>query len=225
MNIVKNLFRRDTITYYQKRIAMLGCESKLTVANFLLSRLFVELLLFIALLFIPKFGILISFIVVIIFHYLYSYFLIDSNISVRCSELYEEALIYFQMLKLSLKSTYDLRKSLEIVSSKLNNCFSKDFQKSLQKNKYNNNLISVFKDMENKTPNQDVIVSLIDLSESSNCDTTLTNIINNLQHKKNQLVKRHYSQLPFKLTIIGLTFIVSFIVLIVYMESILNILG
>src|SRR5574344_2082 len=144
MNITKNLFQKSTIKHYEDKISKLGCESKLSASNFLLSRLFIELILFFSLLFIPKFGILFSFLVVIIFHLLYPYFLIDANISVRTNELYEEALIFFQMLKLSLKGTNDLRKSLEIVSSKLNNCFAKDFLKSLQKNKYNNNLILVF---------------------------------------------------------------------------------
>ena len=90
MNIVKNIFRNSTITYYEKRISALGPSSKLTVANFLLSRLFIELILFIALLFIPKFGIIIAFISVLLFHNLYPYFLIDSNVSIRSSELYDD---------------------------------------------------------------------------------------------------------------------------------------
>ena len=225
MNIVKNIFRNSTITYYEKRISAIGPSSKLTVANFLLSRLFIELILFIALLFIPKFGIIIAFISVLLFHNLYPYFLIDSNVSIRSSELYDEALIFFQMLKLSLNNTNDLRKSLEIVSQKLNNGFAKDFDKSLKKNKYNNSILLVFKDMENKTPNQDIIVSLIDLSESNNYDMTLANIINNIQQKNKQIIKRKYTQLPFKLTIIALTFILSIVLLIVYMPSILSSLG
>ncbi len=225
MNIVKNIFRNSTIKYYEKRISALGPSSKLTVVNFLLSRLFIELILFIALFFIPKFGIIIAFISVLLFHNLYPYFLIDSNVSIRTNELYEEALIFFQMLKLSLHSTNDLRKALEIVSQKLNNGFAKDFAKSLKKNKYNNSILLVFKDMESKTPNQDIIVSLIDLSESNDYDMTLAKIINNIQQKNKQIIKSKYTQLPFKLTIIALTFILSIVLLIVYMPSILSSLG
>jgi hypothetical protein len=225
MNIVKRIFRSSTIKYYSKKISSLGASSKLTVYNFLLSRLFIELLLFILLFFIPKFGIIIALISVILFHNLYPYFLIDSNISIRNNDLYDEALIFFQMLKLSLKSSNDMRKSLEIVALKLNNDFAKDFDKSLKKNKYNNSLLLVFKDMENKTSNQDIIVSLIDLSESNDYDLTLNKIIKNLQQKNKQIIKRKYTQLPFKLTIISITFVFSIILLIIYMPSILSILG
>ena len=225
MKIVQSIFRNSTIKYYSKKILALGPSSKLTASNFLLSRLFIELILFIALLFIPKFGIIIAFIFVLLFHNLYPYFLIDSTVSLRKNELYEEALIFFQMLKLSLHSTNDLRKSLEIVSTKLNNDFAKDFDKSLKKNKYNNSILLVFKDMENKTPNQDIIVSLIDLSESNDYDLTLNKIIDNIQQKNKQIITRKYMQLPFKLTIIAITFIISIALLIVYMPNILSILG
>jgi disulfide oxidoreductase YuzD len=79
--------------------------------------------------------------------------------------------------------------------------------------------------MENKTSNQDIIVSLIDLSESNDYDLTLNKIIKNLQQKNKQIIKRKYTQLPFKLTIISITFVFSIILLIIYMPSILSILG
>ena len=46
MNIVKNLFPNSTIKHYEEKINLLGCENKLKVDSFLLSRLFIELILF-----------------------------------------------------------------------------------------------------------------------------------------------------------------------------------
>jgi Flp pilus assembly protein TadB len=225
MNLVKKIYLKKTIAYYQNKINSLGSDSKISVDNFLLSRLIIELGLFIFLLLIPRYGILIAVIIDLIFHYLYTYFLIDSKITQRYQSLYEEGLIFFQMLKLSLCNTHDLRKSLEIVSSNLNNSMANDFKKSLSRNKYNNNLSLVFKDMEDRLPNQDIVVSLIDLSESNDYNSTLNKIINNLQEKNTRLIKKECTNLPLKLTVLSLTFIVSIVLLIIYLPNILSILG
>lgn len=225
MNLVKKIYLKKTIKKYEKKIKSLGSNSKINIENFLLSRTFIDLALFILLVFIPKFGIILAILVTLLFHILYPYLLIDSNLEERHDALYEEGLMLFQMLKLSLISTNDLRKSLEIVANKLDNSLANDFKKSLARNAYNNNLLLIFKDMEERIPNQDIIVSLIDLSESSDYIKTLDNIISNLQIKNKELIRRKCSALPFKLTIISLTFIVSIILLIVYLPSILSTLG
>ena len=223
MNLEEKIFRKETIERYNQKISSLGPTSKLTITNFLISRFFIELVLFIMFLLIPKYGLLIGIIVTITFHFLYGYILIDSNIKLRNNNLYDESLIFFRMLKLSLKNTNDLRKSLEIVSTKSpNNSFAIEFAKTLQKNKYNSDLSLIFQDMQYKISNQDIIVSLIDLSKTSNPFNTLDNIINNLQEKNNILTKQKYSKLPFILSLISIMLIVSFVLIVIELPNILQ---
>lgn len=223
MNIDEKIFRKETINKYKYKINSLGPTSKLTTTNFLMSRLFIESLLIIICLAIPKYGLVIGIIITIIFHFIYSYLLIDNNIKIRNNNLYDESLIFFRMLKLSLKSTNDLMKSLNIVSSKCNNnSFAIDFANLLRKNNYNDDLNKVFKDMQKEIANKDVIISLIDLSKTNDYEKTLNNIINNLEEKNSILNKEKYSKLPFTLSILSLTFIIAFIIIIIKMEYILQ---
>ena len=223
MNIEERIFRKDTINKYNNKINTLGPTSKITTTNFLMSRLFIELLLIIVCLFIPKYGLLIGLIITIIFHFGYEYLLIDNSIKIRNNNLYDESLIFFRMLKLSLKSTNDLMKSLNIVSSKcVDNSFAIDFNKLLMKNNYNDDLNKVFKDMQDKIANKDIIIALIDLSKTNDYEKTLNNIIANLEEKNNILNKEKYSKLPFTLTILSLIFIISFIIIVIKLEYILS---
>lgn len=222
MNLDEKIFRKETIEKYKHKIAALGPHNKLTTTNFLLSRLFIEILLMIIFLFIPKYGLFIGLIICIIFHFLYGYMLIDNSINIRNNLLYDEALIFFRMLKLSLISTNDLRKSLEIVASKnTNNSFALEFDHLLKKNNYND-LSLVFKDMKYRIANQDINISLIDLSKTNDYNHTLELIIHNLQEKNNTIIKQKYEKLPYILSIVSLAFIITFILFVVYIQNVLD---
>ena len=216
MKIDEKIFRRSTIDRYNKKISTLGSNSNITTNNYLLSRLFIEILLLIICLFIPKYGLIVGIVLTILFHYLYEYLLLDQNIKIRNDLLYEESLIFFRMLKLSLKS-------LDIVTSKFRqNSFAMDFYYLLKKNNYNNDLNQVFKDMQLKVDNQDLKIALLDLSKTNDFDNTLDIIIDNLQNKSNLIIKQKYSKLPFRLTVLSLVFIVSFIIIIIFLPNILS---
>lgn len=222
MNLDEKIFRKETIEKYRHKIESLGPHNKLTTTNFLLSRLFMEILLILIFLLIPKYGLLLGIMVCIIFHFLYGYILIDNNINIRNNLLYDEALIFFRMLKLSLLSTNDLRKSLEIVASKnKTNSFALEFDHLLKKNNYND-LSLVFKDMQYKISNQDINIALLDLSKTNDYDHTLEAIIHNLQEKNNILIKQKYAKLPYILSVVSLAFIITFVLFVIYIEKVLE---
>lgn len=219
MNIASKLYRQETIKKYQKKIRYLGVDTKITIDNFLLSRTIISLGIFIPLLFVPKWGIPLAFVVTIIFYILYPYFMIDNGIILRKENLYNEAINFFLMLQLSLKSTHDLRVSLDLVSSKLNNSFAHDFKAALKRNKYNNNISFIFQDMVSRCPNQDVCTVLIDLGASKTYDETLTKGINYLSKRNNLKMKKDNIQIPIKLTVLALIFIAAFIIILIYMPK------
>ena len=218
------IFKKSTIEKYDKKIKSLGSYSKISVTNFLVSRLFIEIILFIALLLIPKYGLLIAIIVTLIFHFLYEYLLIDESIKYRDNYIYDEALIFFTKLKLSIIKTNDLKKSLEVLLKNDNSLFVKDLRKSFNKNKYNNDLSLIFNDMLKRINNQDIIVSLIDLKETNNYLPTIDKIINELEEKDILLSREKYKKIPFTLSIVSISFIVIFALIIIFLPNILSIL-
>jgi len=207
MNSVRNIFSKKYIRKYERKIKYLGSKNKINLNTFLLSRLIIEIILSIICLLIPRFGLLIALIVVISFHYIYTYILIDNKILIRTDKLYDETIMFYNMLSLSLKDTNDLKISLEIICSKLGNSLTREFKKLLANNKYNNDLKEVFTKVIDTIPNIDVKNTLVDIKESDNYLKTIDESIKILQDKNVILVKDRYKYKPIYLTIISSFFI------------------
>lgn len=222
MNLASKIFSKNTINYYNKKILFMGPDNKLTTENFLLSRMLFDIIIFIVLLFIPRYGLLIAILGTLAFHYAYKYFLIDEKIRERSNDLYDEALIFFELIKLSYKETHNIYKSLDLIAHKLNNSLAKQLKYIMIKDKYTEDLNIVFKRFIETIPNEDVRVSLIDLSASNDYELTLTKIINNISKKDILLIKQKYNKLPFVLSIVSIMLIILIILLLIFMPNIIN---
>ena len=181
--MIKNIFSRKYINNYLQKLKYIGPTNKITLESFLLSRLFITLVLLVICLLIPKIGIILAIVIVPLFYYLYTNILIDNKIRIRNNKLYDEAIIFFDMLYLAIKQTNDLKISLDIVTNKLGNSLSLEFKNIIGDNKYNNDLNEVFKKVIETIPNYDVRNALVDLKESNNYLSTLEDIIKRLQDK------------------------------------------
>ena len=224
-NLEEKIFRKETIDKYDKKILNLGSYTKITTTKFLMSRLFIELVLFITLLLIPKYGLIIAIVSCLLFHFLYEVLLLDSGISHKDKNIYEDTILFFEMVKLSLLSTNDIRSSFEIVANKNNSLFAREFKKSLEKNKYNNDLRLVLMDMQKKNFNDDIIFSLIDLAETNDYHKTIDVILKKLQEKDNIKTRQKYIKLPFNLSILSILIILIFILVVIFMPTLLSIIG
>ena len=222
MNILKNLFSKNYINKYKRKVSYLGPNSKLKVETFLVTRLLVSITLFILCLFIPKYGLLLAIITSILFYIHYTVILLDNKIKVRSDNLYDEAILFFSMLKVSYNNTNDLKLSLEIVSNKIGNSLAVVFRNYLGNNKYNNDLNYVFKKVIETIPNIDVRKSLIDLKESNYSIDTIDNILIELQDKNLILVKQYNQYRPLLVIFIGLLFLVSIFFLLFNINEIVN---
>ena len=207
MSSVRNIFSKKYIKKYEQKIKYLGSNNKLNLDSFLLSRLIIEIVLAILCLLIPRFGLLIALIVFLVFHYSYTSILVNSKIRRRINNLYDETIMFYHMLYLSLKETKDLKISLEIICAKLGNSLTKEFKIILGNNKYNNDLKEVFTKVIETIPNVDVKNSLVDIKESDNYLRTIEENIRILQNKNVILIKDRYKYKPIYLTVLAIIFI------------------
>lgn len=205
--MIKSIFSHNYINKYKQKLRYIGPKNKIKLENFLLSRLFISIMLLVICLIIPKYGIYIAIICVPIFYLSYTIILIDNKIKYRNEILYDEALIFFEMLYLAIKQTNDLKIALEIVTSKLGNSLALEFKNILGNNKYNNDLNEVFKRVIDSIPNYDVRNALVDLKESDNYLTTLDDIINKLQDKNILITKNKSIYKPIIISFLSLIFI------------------
>lgn len=205
--MIKNVFSQKYINNYKKKIKYIGPDNKIKLESFLLSRLFISIILLVVCLLIPKIGIFIAIVCVPLFYFLYTSILIDNRISIRNEKLYDEAIIFFDMLYLAIKQTNDLKISLDIVTNKLGNSLSLEFKKLLENNKYNNDLNEVFKRVIDSIPNYDVRNALVDLKESDDYIKTLDEVIKRLQNKNVVINKNKYSYKPIVVSFVAVLFI------------------
>ena len=82
-NFVKTLYPKKYLLSLNKKIKRLGIDNKMNLDTFLLTRLLIEFALFIGLLLIPVYGIFLSFLFTVLFHYLYEDLLINSRLIKR----------------------------------------------------------------------------------------------------------------------------------------------
>ncbi|MBR1416634.1 MAG: hypothetical protein IJ572_02325 [Bacilli bacterium] len=225
MSGIKKIFSKKYITKYEEKIKYLGPNNKISLENFLLTRLFLSIVLLIICLIIPKYGLILAIIVAISFYYLYTSILIDNKIRIRNDKLYDEAILFFNMLKLSYDKTKDIKTSLEIVSNKLGNSISITFRKVLKNNRYNNDLKEVFSKVIETIPNKDVKNALVDLKECNNYYDCLERITENLKDKNVVILKSKYQFKPIILVFVSLVFISIICILLFNIYDIINYLN
>ena len=220
--MIKNIFSKEYINNYNKKLKYIGPNNKIKLENFLLSRLFISFILVIICLLIPKYGIFIAIVVVPLFYFLYTNILIDNKIKIRSEKLNDEAILFFDMLYLALKQTNDLKLSLDIVTNKVGNSLAIEFKNILGNNKYNNDLNEVFKRVIDNIPNYDVRNALIDLEQSSNYCNTLDEIIDRLQNKNVVITHQKNIYKPIVITLISIIFILIICTLLFNANDIIN---
>ena len=150
--VVTRIYPESVIKKYQSKINTLGSSTIIDVYTFLLSRLLLEIILFILLVLIPKYGLIISTITVIFIHFLYEDVLITSKIMNREERLDKDALEFFNLLSLGLKSNASIYNVFLTTSKVCNNTLSKEFLEGLKKD----NMEVCYTYVYNHIPNQDL---------------------------------------------------------------------
>lgn len=195
--VVARIYPESVIKKYQSKINTLGSSTIIDVYTFLLSRLLLEIILFILLVLIPKYGLIISTITVIFIHFLYEDILITSKIMNREERLDKDALEFFNLLSLGLKSNASIYNVFLTTSKVCNNTLSKEFLEGLKKD----NMEVCYTYVYNHIPNQDLKTYLEEMKLTKDKET-LSKVVANLNQvlsaKKDTKAQNFLNKLPLK---------------------------
>ena len=195
--VVTRIYPELVIKKYQSKINTLGSSTIIDVYTFLLSRLLLEIILFILLVLIPKYGLIISTITVIFIHFLYEDILITSKIMNREERLDKDALEFFNLLSLGLKSNASIYNVFLTTSKVCNNTLSKEFLEGLKKD----NMEVCYTYVYNHIPNQDLKTYLEEMKLTKDKET-LSKVVANLNQvlsaKKDTKEQNFLNKLPLK---------------------------
>ena len=195
--VVTRIYPESVIKKYQSKINTLGSSTIIDVYTFLLSRLLLEIILFILLVLIPKYGLIISTITVIFIHFLYEDVLITSKIMNREERLDKDALEFFNLLSLGLKSNASIYNVFLTTSKVCNNTLSKEFLEGLKKD----NMEVCYTYVYNHIPNQDLKTYLEEMKltkDKEDLSKVVTNLNQVLSAKKDTKEQNFLNKLPLK---------------------------
>ena len=195
--VVTRIYPESVIKKYKSKINTLGSSTIIDVYTFILSRLLLEIILFILLVLIPKYGLIISTITVIFIHFLYEDILITSKIMNREERLDKDALEFFNLLSLGLKSNASIYNVFLTTSKVCNNTLSKEFLEGLKKD----NMEVCYTYVYNHIPNQDLKTYLEEMKLTKDKET-LSKVVANLNQvlsaKKDTKEQNFLNKLPLK---------------------------
>ena len=227
--IEKKFYRKKKVREVGKKIKLLGIRTRLKPYSYLDIQIIGTVLVFIVGLFIRPIGFIIGPVLAFVYYKLVEYILLDRRINNRQRRLEDEALIFFEILTLSLETGRNLQEAFSITIQSCNGELVDEFSEVLRQVKYGKSLTEAMNDLSETIPSdtiRNIIVSLTDANiyGSSIIDSLYTQL-DYLREKRRDLIKEEISKVPIKISIISVFFFLPLILLIILGPVLLSYLG
>ena len=227
--IISKIYRTKDIDEINANIKLLGSNSKIKfdAITFLNIRAISTVFILILLIIFTKQYYIIPFIL-IIYYNLFYYILITNQINKRIKKLDLEALMFFELLALTLESGRNLENSLEVTCNNVNSELSNEFKKSLTEVKFGKSLIEALEDLKLRIPSETINNIILNITQTSvfgnSIILTMNNQVDYLREKQILEVKSEINKIPNKVSIVSVIFIVPLILLIILGPFIIDLL-
>lgn len=225
---VKKIYRDYDIKRINEKITMLN-NYPLDKIGFLNIRLVTTIIIFLVTLIIFKTGYILSPIISLIYYYIFEHLFLDTLIAKRTKKLDREALTFFEILTLTLESGRDLEKALEITVLNVNSELSLEFKKTLFEVKFGKSLLEALNDTKKRIPSETINNIILNITQTNifgnSIIETMYSQIDFLREKQILSIREQINQIPNKISIISVLFIVPIILLIVLGPFIITFIG
>ena len=203
-NFVKVLYPKKYLVNLNKKIIRLGKDNKISIDAFLITRLLMEFIIFIVLLLIPVYGIVLSFLFTILFHYLYEDVLINSRIIKREKIIRRDLETFIKLYLLGLNQNTDAYLVFKLVSKNIDNDLTKEI---VYLNKKYNNFNDVITNLVRVIPEYSFSDDILMLSGN---DTKLVakDILNKILDDKKVTRNKNINAIPVKIVLFSIVFLI-----------------
>ena len=225
----QKFYRKKKVDEIEKKIKLLGSNSKLKVYTYLNIQTIGSILFFFWGLLVRHIGFILGPLFAFLYYKMISYLLLDKKIKIRQKKLEEEALVFFEILTLALETGRNLQEALLVTVDSCTGQLVDDFKETLQEVHYGKSLTEALRDMNDTIPSdtiRNIIVSLTDanLYGSSIIDSLYTQL-DYLRDKRREEVKEEISKIPVKISIISVFFFIPLILMIILGPVLLSYIG
>ena len=209
-SFVKVVYPKKYLLTLSKKIKRLGNENKMRIDTFLITRLLIEFVMFIGLLLIPVYGIFLSFLFTILFHYLYEDMLINSRLLRRAEIIKSDLENFMKLYLLGLERSNDAFLIFKMVSRNIDNDLTKEINYLLPKyNNYND----IVTNLINFIPEFSFSDSILLLS-SKDTKEAATSIIEKTEQDKRIELEKNINSIPVKIIFISIIFLILVLLII-----------
>ena len=209
-SFVKVVYPKKYLLTLSKKIKRLGNENKMRIDTFLITRLLIEFIMFIGLLLIPVYGIFLSFLFTILFHYLYEDMLINSRLLRRAEIIKSDLENFMKLYLLGLERSNDAFLVFKMVSRNIDNDLTKEINYLLPKyNNYND----IVTNLVNFIPEFSFSDSILLLS-SKDTKKAATSIIEKTEQDKRIELEKNINSIPVKIIFISIIFLILVLLII-----------
>ncbi len=210
-NFVKVLYPKKYLVNLNKKIRRLGINNKIRIDTFLITRLLMEFIIFIVLLLIPVYGIILSFLFTILFHYLYEDVLINSRIIKREQVIRNDLETFIKLYLLGLNQNNDAYLVFKMVSKNLDSDLTREI---VYLNKKYNNFNDVVTNLISVIPEYSFSDDILMLS-SSDTKISAEGILNKILADKKVMQEKIISSIPVKIVLFSVIFLILTLLIII----------
>lgn len=227
--IIRKIYATKDIDSINSKIKLLGSNPKFKfdAEKFLTIRIITTIILLV-LLIICNINYFLILITVIAYYNLFYYFLITKQIKDRNEKLDREALMFFEILSLTLESGKNLENSLEVACYNVDCELSSEFKRSLIEVKFGKTLVEAMEDLKARIPSEAINSIILNIMQTSIFGNNIIDVMNNqvdyLREKELLQIKSKINKIPNKISIVSVIFIVPLILLIVLGPFIISLL-
>lgn len=225
---VKKIYRENEINRIDKKIATLK-NYPLDTIGFLNMRLSTTIIVFAIILLVFKTGYILSPIFALIYYYLFEYIFLDTLIYKRIKKLDREALMFFEILTLTIESGRNLEKALETTVENVDSELSDEFKKTLFEIKFGKSLTEALEDTKKRIPSETINNIILNITQTNifgnSIIETMYSQIEFLREKQILEIREQINKIPNKISIISVLFIVPIILLIVLGPFLITFIG
>lgn len=210
-NFVKVLYPKKYLINLNKKIRRLGINNKIRIDTFLITRLLMEFIIFIVLLLIPVYGIILSFLFTILFHYLYEDVLINSRIIKREQVIRNDLETFIKLYLLGLNQNNDAYLVFKMVSKNLDSDLTREI---VYLNKKYNNFNDVVTNLISVIPEYSFSDDILMLS-SNDTKISAEGILNKILADKKVMQEKIISSIPVKIVLFSVIFLILTLLIII----------
>ena len=224
---IKKIYSENTINKINKKIKLLGSNCNYNSIKILNTRLTISILLFSLIMIISSYGYILSPIITITYWFLDEYIMLDLKLKKRIALLDEEAIMFFEVLFLSLEGGKNINDALKATTDSIDNELSLEFKKCLEEANMGKSFEKALKDTKSRIPSDTINNIIISITESSyygnNISDVLKEQVDYLREKRILYVKTKINKLPIKISVISVLFFIPIILLIILGPILINI--